>query len=95
MGHFCGIFPVFKLCHLFAMATQDNEHFRLRIPDDLKARVAEAARVNNRSMTAEINFRINASFETEAGLAHKLDALSQKADAILTILETSSKRRRS
>lgn len=95
MGHFCGIFPVFKLCHLFAMATSDDEHFRLRIPDDLKARVAEAARVSNRSMTAEINFRVRTSFETDGDLADKLDALSQKVEKILTILETSSKRRRS
>ena len=37
---------------------RDDGYFRLRIPDDLKAKVAEAAAANHRSMTAEIVFAL-------------------------------------
>ncbi len=40
------------------MAREDL-HFRLRIPEDLKARIESAAEVNKRSMTAEIVSRLN------------------------------------
>ncbi|MBD9372088.1 Arc family DNA-binding protein [Rhizobium sp. ARZ01] len=42
---------------------RDDLHFRLRIPDDLKARIAGAAEENRRSMTAEILARLDASFD--------------------------------
>lgn len=41
---------------------RDDLHFRLRIPDDLKAKVAEAAESNHRSMTAEIIARLESTF---------------------------------
>lgn len=41
---------------------RDDLHFRLRIPDDLKQRIAEAAENNRRSMTAEIVARLESSF---------------------------------
>jgi hypothetical protein len=43
------------------MAREDL-HFKLRIPEDLKRRIAGASRVNDRSMTAEIVARLEASF---------------------------------
>ena len=43
------------------MAREDL-HFRLRIPEDLKRRVDEAAKSNHRSMTAEIIARLETSF---------------------------------
>lgn len=46
------------------MAREDL-HFRLRIPEDLKNRVAEAAERNHRSMTAEIIARLELSFADE------------------------------
>jgi hypothetical protein len=43
------------------MALEDL-HFRLRIPEELKKRVAAAARANDRSMTAEIIARLTDTF---------------------------------
>jgi plasmid stability protein len=47
------------------MAREDL-HFRLRIPEDLKAKVEVAAAENHRSMTAEIVARLYGSFDPEA-----------------------------
>lgn len=44
---------------------RDDLHFRLRIPEALKAQVEEAAAANNRSLTAEIISRLEKSFEIE------------------------------
>ena len=44
------------------MAREDL-HFRLRIPEDLKNRVGEAADRNGRSMTAEIIERLELKFD--------------------------------
>lgn len=41
---------------------RDDLHFRLRIPEDLKLKVEEAAKENHRSMTAEIIARLESSF---------------------------------
>jgi len=43
------------------MAREDL-HFRLRIPEELKSKVEEAAASNHRSMTAEIVARLEQSF---------------------------------
>lgn len=42
--------------------SREDSHFRLRIPEGLKAQVAKAAAENNRSMTAEIITRLEATF---------------------------------
>ncbi|MEN6631788.1 MAG: Arc family DNA-binding protein [Candidatus Polarisedimenticolia bacterium] len=47
--------------HWCAMAREDP-HFRLRIPEDLKRRIEDAALENRRSITAEITARLEASF---------------------------------
>jgi plasmid stability protein len=67
----------------------DDLHFRLRIPDDLKSMVELAARQNHRSMTAEINARLRASFDENAGETPSLTLreLSHKIDRILAIIE--------
>lgn len=44
------------------MAREDL-HFRLRIPEDLKARIEASATLNKRSMTAEIIARLEQSFD--------------------------------
>ncbi|MFM9860563.1 Arc family DNA-binding protein [Pseudoxanthobacter sp. M-2] len=51
-----------KVRHRCGMA-RDDLHFRLRIPEDLKAKIAEAAERSRRSMTAEIILRLEESFE--------------------------------
>lgn len=40
-----------------------NDAYTLRIPAELKARVAESAKAHNRSMNAEIVARLEKSFE--------------------------------
>lgn len=45
---------------------KDDPHFRLRIPADLKTRVAEAAQRNNRSVTAEIVAALEEKYPEEA-----------------------------
>lgn len=42
---------------------RDDLHFRLRIPEALKAQIEQAAASNNRSLTAEIISRLERSFE--------------------------------
>jgi hypothetical protein len=59
------------------MATEDP-YFRLRIPEALRAKVAKAAQVSSRSLTAEILHRLEASFEQDDlvfDLAHRLAKL--------------------
>jgi hypothetical protein len=47
---------------------RDDLHFRLRIPDGLKAKIEEAARANQRSMTGEIIARLEKSFRDDDAL---------------------------
>ncbi|NTI27691.1 Arc family DNA-binding protein [Rhizobium rhizogenes] len=49
------------------MAREDL-HFKLRIPEELKQRVAAASRANGRSITAEIIARLEASFVLKSDL---------------------------
>lgn len=55
--------------------------YPLRMPDDLKARVAESAKANGRSMNAEIIARLDASF---AGPADHLNDV-QDPDVLNTL----------
>jgi hypothetical protein len=48
------------------------DKFMLRLPDGMRERLAEAAKANNRSMNAEIIFRLDASFSSELNVALKL-----------------------
>lgn len=70
---------------------KDDLHFRLRIPDDLKAQVESAAFENNRSMTAEIISRLRESFDDEkVGRGKRLADISTKLDRLLSMLEQNS-----
>lgn len=44
---------------------RNDLHFRLRIPENLKENIEEAAKSNGRSMTAEIIFRLSQTFDRE------------------------------
>ncbi|RAX42379.1 Arc family DNA-binding protein [Rhizobium tropici] len=55
------------------MAREDL-HFKLRIPEDLKRRIAAASRASERSMTAEILARLEASFVAAISPAEAPDA---------------------
>lgn len=61
------------------MAREDL-HFRLRIPEDLKAKIEGAAQSNRRSMTAEIIERLEASFGGEEKLWDEVHRLSDVVD---------------
>jgi predicted HicB family RNase H-like nuclease len=43
-----------------------NDSYKLRIPAELKARIAESAKAHNRSMNADIVARLEKSFEEQA-----------------------------
>lgn len=47
----------------------------LRLPDDLRERVKDAAKVNNRSMNSEIIVRLGASFDAGVQIAPAFAAL--------------------
>lgn len=44
---------------------RDSDKIMLRVPDGMRDRIATAAKINNRSMNAEIVSRLQASFEIE------------------------------
>lgn len=62
--HTCGIAVNHVVCHWWGMAREDL-HFRLRIPEALKAKIEAAASENHRSMTAEIIDRLELTFDAE------------------------------
>jgi hypothetical protein len=49
--------------------TRESDKFMLRLPDGMRARIAEAARHNGRSMNTEIVDRLQQSFEPGHDLA--------------------------
>ncbi len=68
------------------MAREDL-HFRLRIPEDLKARVEDAASANERSMTAEIIARLQWTFgPSDAEFDELLEKIAER-DARIRELE--------
>ena len=56
------------------MAREDL-HFRLRIPEGLKAQIEKSASANNRSMTAEIISRLERSYSINVELTDASAAL--------------------
>jgi plasmid maintenance system antidote protein VapI len=69
-----------KVWHWCGMA-RDDLHFRLRIPEALKAQIEQAATANNRSVTAEIVSRLERSFdivpEWENAIENMHDAIAR------------------
>lgn len=45
--------------------SREDPQFRIRLPADLKEKIENSARGNNRSLNAEIVFRLDASFVSE------------------------------
>lgn len=71
--------------------SRDDPHFRLRIPEDLKNLVAEAAAENHRSINAEIISRLSRTFEGNladlsgegfGALIKRLEATVETADGL-------------
>ena len=63
------------------MAREDL-HFRLRIPEELKAKVEESASDNHRSMTAEIIARLEESFAVPTNNGIKGEDLARTTKAL-------------
>ena len=67
--------------------SRDDLHFRLRIPEELKARVETAARQNKRSMTAEIIHALEQAYPAPTPLPPEFEALQSTLQR-LVVLET-------
>ncbi|NBJ13340.1 Arc family DNA-binding protein [Microvirga arsenatis] len=62
--------------------SREDPHFRLRFPEELRAKVEKAAEANRRSMTAEILARLERSFDKE----QRFDILSRMSkEALLQV----------
>lgn len=61
--------------------SREDPQFRVRLPSELKEKIELAAKDNNRSLNAEIVFRLDASFLD----ALPEDALLTAADALLIV----------
>lgn len=56
---------------------RDDLHFRLRIPEALKARIEKSAAENHHSMTAEIISRLERSYEIDSTLEETVETVSE------------------
>jgi plasmid maintenance system antidote protein VapI len=71
---------------------RDDLHFRLRIPDELKTRIEEAARANKRSMTGEIIARLEETFDRDNEVQAKLQSLKVQQEEQNRLLDAMQKR---
>jgi hypothetical protein len=69
------------------MAREDL-HFRLRIPEDLKKKVEEAAAKSERSMTAEIVSRLEQTFDEPGRLEQLFAAYAELGDEVTELKGT-------
>lgn len=61
--------------------SREDPQFRIRLPAELKEKIEDSAKGNNRSLNAEIVFRLDASFLDQL----PEDALLTAADALLVV----------
>lgn len=52
-------------CVICPPMARDDIHFRLRLPEDLKSKIEDAAARNRRTMTSEIIVRLESTFSRE------------------------------
>lgn len=64
--------------------TEETPYFRLRVPEELKAKVRDSAQINKRSMTAEIISRLEASFAIESQPTKYPHATEERLREIIT-----------
>lgn len=86
------------LLGLLALMAQNDPHFKIRMPPDLKDRLERAAKSQNRSITAEIVSRLEDSFpipiqpdlpglaQSDASMAELLRAFSRMDAASIKAL---------
>jgi hypothetical protein len=61
--------------------SREDPQFRIRLPADLKEKIEDSAKGNNRSLNAEIVYRLDASFISEL----PTDQLVSAEDALLIV----------
>lgn len=91
-----------KVRHTCGMA-RDDLHFRLRIPEALKAQIEASAKANNRSMTAEMVSRLERSFDLDSDLntvsdtvddhEYRLDKLEEQMREVIYAINQLDRRR--
>ena len=69
--------------------SREDPQLKLRLPPDLKSRVEDAAKANNRSMNAEIVSRLQGTFTETAVLPIPKEAVLAHLKQITKILERS------
>ncbi|WP_026618318.1 Arc family DNA-binding protein [Ensifer sp. WSM1721] len=73
------------------MARQDP-HFRLRLPEDLKSRIEDAAARNHRTMTSEIVARLESTFSRESVPAEAKSIIDEFVHQLITSLDKKTRR---
>ncbi|MDW9588689.1 Arc family DNA-binding protein [Sinorhizobium meliloti] len=73
------------------MARQDP-HFRLRLPEDLKSRIEDAAARNRRTMTSEIIARLESTFSREDVPADVKGIIDEFVHQLITSLDKKTSR---
>ncbi|WP_409527585.1 Arc family DNA-binding protein [Rhizobium sp. BK313] len=71
--------------------SKDDPQFNLRMPLTLRRKVTAAAKDNNRSVTAEINSRLESTFlqDAERSEVGRVRAIIENATSLLKMLENS------
>lgn len=62
---------------------RDDPHFRLRLPETLRDRIATSARDANRSINAEIVARLQSSFDLETAATEQLAGMEARFKALV------------
>ncbi|RVQ02077.1 Arc family DNA-binding protein [Sinorhizobium meliloti] len=73
------------------MARQDP-HFRLRLPEDLKSKIEDAATRNRRTMTSEIIARLESTFSREDVPADVKGIIDEFVHQLITSLDKKTSR---
>lgn len=73
------------------MARQDP-HFRLRLPEDLKTKIEDAATRNRRTMTSEIVARLESTFSREDVPADVRGIIDEFVHRLITSLDKQTTR---
>lgn len=62
---------------------RDSDKIMLRVPDGMRGRIAAAAKLNNRTMNAEIVARLQQSFENNSSSGNLITISMDDFDAVI------------
>ena len=69
--------------HYSRLMTREDPQLKLRLPEEMRDRIATAAKQNNRSMNAEILARLEVSLATEEGFSRNERLFLEGALAVI------------